>query len=100
MLRKLAVISLGMCLNLLAEVPKQSVQVTTTNSSPFTAGGAIRIDNSWGQLNVESWDRPEVELTVTRSTFARDTAKDRDAAKRGLDAIHVTMDRSSKGELV
>ena len=36
---------------------------------------------------------------MTRSTFARDTPKDREAAKRGLDAIRVTMDRSSNGEV-
>src|SRR5579871_2708912 len=35
-----------------------------TERVSFEPGGLIRIDGSDGTLNVEGWDRPEVEVTV------------------------------------
>jgi hypothetical protein len=48
---------------------------------------------------VEGWDRPEVEITVTKSTNSLHTTKESDNARKRLDLIAVTMDRKSASEL-
>jgi hypothetical protein len=42
-------------------------RVATTERVDFPPGGTIRINGSYGHLVVEGWDRPEVEITVTKS---------------------------------
>lgn len=40
---------------------------TTTEVVSFAAGGTVRVDGSRGSVSVEGWDRPEVEVEVTRT---------------------------------
>lgn len=89
-----------LCLPLLAKVPLQNVQVTTTDHVEFAPGGTIRLGGSMGQLDVEGWDRPEVEITVARSTYRGNTPKDRDEATQELKRVRVVTERKSAGELV
>lgn len=89
-----------LCLPLLARVPLQSVQLTTTDHVEFAPGGTIRLNGSMGQLDVEGWDRPEVEITVAKSTYRSGTPKDRDEATQELNLIRVVAERKSAGELV
>ena len=89
-----------MCLPLAAKVPKPAMPVVTTERVEFAPGGAIQVNGSAGELNIEGWDRAEVEITVTRSTYRPDTPKDQDLAKRQLEAIKVTTERKSPTELV
>jgi len=42
-------------------------QVSHTERVNFAPGGTIRFDHSFGDLYVEGWDRPEVEITVIKS---------------------------------
>ena len=100
MTRGLAAISIAMCLPLAAKVPKPAMPVVTTERVEFAPGGAIQVNGSAGELNIEGWDRAEVEITVTRSTYRPDTPKDQDLAKRQLEAIKVTTERKSPTELV
>jgi hypothetical protein len=65
----------------------------------FAPGGTIQVSGSVGELNIEGWDRPEVEITVTRSTYRTDTPQKQDLAKRQLSAIKVTAERKSSTEL-
>ena len=100
MTRRLVAISIAVCLPLAAKVPKPAMPVVTTERVDFAPGGTIQVNGSAGELNIEGWDRPEVEITVTRSTYRADTPKDQDLAKRQLDAIKVTAERKSPTELV
>src|SRR5262245_19426888 len=50
------------------EGTKQPVEITSTERVSFASGGLIRFNDSYGDLTVEGWDRPEVEITVTKST--------------------------------
>jgi hypothetical protein len=68
----------------------QPAQVTTTERVSFAAGGTIRIDHSYGDLNVEGWDRPEVEITVTKQS--------QNAAKH-VEGVRIVTNRRSSTEL-
>ena len=45
---------------------KPPPEKTTTEHVDFAAGGLIRINGSYGDLNVAGWDRPEIEVTVIK----------------------------------
>ena len=74
--------------------------VSTTYKAGVAASGTIRVNNAYGEVNVEGWDRPDVEVTVTRSEFRRDDPKAREAAQRFLNRIHVNTARAANGDLV
>ena len=93
MLRELMALAVGVCLPICAELPKRPMPVTTTERVEFATGGAIRVEGSVGELNIEGWDRPDVEITVTRSTYRTDSTQEQEQAKLQLDAIHVTTER-------
>jgi hypothetical protein len=97
---KVAAVALGCCLPLLAASPRQSVEVTTTDRVPFGAGGDIHLSGSVGQLAVEGWDEPAVEITVTRTLFPQDTPGKRDEAKQQLDGIRLLTERRGTNGLV
>jgi hypothetical protein len=44
-----------------------TAQVSHTETVDFAPGGTIRFNNSFGELYVEGWDRPQVEMTFIRS---------------------------------
>jgi hypothetical protein len=66
----------------------------------FAPGGLIRIDGSYGTLNIEGWDKAEVEITVTKSRplrFGDSPAPERD--QRRLESIGVKTALKSPTEL-
>ncbi len=89
-----------LCLPILAKVPLESVQVTKTEHVDFAPGGTIRVSGSMGQLDVEGWDRPEVEITFVKSTWRSGEAKEKEAGTRELKRFAVTMEKKSATELV
>jgi hypothetical protein len=99
MTRRLAAIAIAICLPLAAKLPKPDMPVITTERVAFAPGGTIQVSGSAGELNIEGWDRAEVEITVTRSTYRTDTPRQQDLAKRQLNAIKVTAERKSATEL-
>ena len=67
-MRILSLIGLGgACLLLAAAEPKQNVQVSKTERVDFPSGGTLRLTHAVGILNVEAWDRPDVEITTIKS---------------------------------
>jgi hypothetical protein len=63
--------------------------VTSTEHVNFAPGGVIRLTTSSSNLFVEAWDRPEVEITTTKSS----------QRAKCLDGVHVVTDRRSDTEL-
>jgi len=57
---------LSIWLPLFAGAPIPGVESVTTNRVDFSPNGTIRIENSAGELNIEGWDEPAIEVTVTR----------------------------------
>jgi hypothetical protein len=105
MTRKLALVIfvqglLGITLPLLAaEGARQQVQAAHTERMSFAPGGIIRVNNSYGDLKVEGWDRPEVEITILKSTTDYYEPMRREDAAHRLERINVTTERRSDREL-
>ncbi|MGD0298251.1 MAG: hypothetical protein ABSE86_14155 [Bryobacteraceae bacterium] len=78
---------------------EQRVEVTKTDRMNFAAGGIIRVNHSYGTLNVEGWDRPEVEITVVKSTEKYYDAKQRGKTATLLERAHISIERVSDTEL-
>jgi hypothetical protein len=98
MLRRVAPLALALCLPLLPKTPLQPVQVVTTDHVDFAPGGTIRFEGSVGELNIEGWDEPQVQLVVTRLDY--EDAKGTDREKGKLGRITVKTDKRSANELV
>jgi hypothetical protein len=93
------IVALTAGLPLLAgNVPSQPVQTTTTQNVPFESGGTIRLDGAKGNLFVEGWDQPTVEIVVTKSLGYNSEPKEQAAAH--LDSVKITPERKSDTELV
>jgi hypothetical protein len=93
-------ITLGTLLPLFAsDAGKQPVQMTTSERVNFAPGGLIRFNDSYGDLYVEGWDRPEVEIKVTKSTVHYYSPKDREKAAQRLERIHIATQHIPDTEL-
>jgi hypothetical protein len=80
----------GMSCLLSAAEPKQKVRVEHTERVDFPSGGLLRLKNSAGEVSVEGWDRPDVEITTIKSIY---TSRDRDKASRDLDKVRIAAKR-------
>jgi hypothetical protein len=49
------------------EIPRK-IQITKTEHADLPAGGTVRFKNSTGELTIEGWDQPGVEITTIEST--------------------------------
>jgi len=89
-MKTIVIATLAFGLPLLAQDgAKRPAQVTNTDRVDFAPGGVIRLTTSSSNLFVEAWDRPEVEITTTKSS--------RQASC--LDDVRVATDRRSPAEL-
>jgi hypothetical protein len=79
---------------------KEIVRVTTTERLEFGNRGQIQILESFGEVRVEGWDKPEVELTILKSTQKKYLPKDRAKGLKELDRIRITMERVGESELL
>jgi hypothetical protein len=89
MMRTLTVLFGISCLLTAAE-PKQKVRVEHTERADFPSGGLLRLKNSAGEVMVEGWDRPDVEITTIKSMYASGT---REKASRDLDRVRISVQR-------
>lgn len=69
----------------------QKLQVTHTEKVAFPAGGRLVLRNSIGELMVEGWDRPDVEITTIKSTKIAVASADREKASRELDRVRISV---------
>lgn len=91
---KLAVLSLcSVCLLPGYDEAKQKVEVTKTEKADFPAKGTLRLEHSTGDLTIEGWDQPNVEITTTKSSKEEYLPADRDKATKELDRVHVSTKR-------
>jgi hypothetical protein len=80
----------GISCLLAAAEPKQKVRVEHTERVDFPSGGLLRLKNSAGEVRVEGWDRPDVEITTIKSIY---TSQDREKASRDLDNVRISVER-------
>ena len=78
---------------------QQRIQPPHTERLTFASGGAVRIDEPHGDVYVEGWDQPEVEVTVVRSMSYEYKRKHAEEASKHLDSVSVVTERKSATEL-
>jgi len=74
------------------------VEVRKTEQIEFQADGTVVFKNSIGELRVDAWDQPNVEITTIKSTKAGYDPAQHDRAARELDKVRVSAERRG-GEL-
>lgn len=100
MIRRLGIVALGVSGLMFADdQTRQKVQTSKTEHLDFQAGGVLRVTNSTGELTVEGWAGPGVEITTVKSTKLEYPAQEREKALQELDRVHITAEREG-GELV
>lgn len=83
-------IALVMVLPLPADdLSKERLSTTHMERFNVAAAGAIRLENSFGEVDIDGWDRPEVEVTVVRSIEHLYDAKNRAEAQRRLEGAQI-----------
>jgi hypothetical protein len=78
---------------------QQRIEPPHTERMNFAPGGTIRIDESRGDVYVEGWDQPEVEVTVVKSMPYEYKRKHPEEATKHLDSVRVVTERKSATEL-
>jgi hypothetical protein len=97
-LRTLSVLGIG--LPLFAEGgPAQLVRVTSTEQVSFAPGGVIHLNNLIGNVYVEAWDHPQVEITTTKSTQHLYQSNQQVQATDCLEKVRVVTEHPSSTEL-
>jgi predicted Zn-ribbon and HTH transcriptional regulator len=79
---------------------EQKVQVVHTERADFPSGGVLRIQNSSGELTVEGWDRPSVEITTLTTSKAEYASKDRDQVTQELNQVRVSVNREGESLVI
>ena len=90
-MRTLALIGLGVTCLLAGNEPAQRSQVSNTQRADLMPGGALRIENSTGELMVVGWDRPDVEITTVKFSKEYDP-KEREKATKELDEVRISVE--------
>lgn len=72
---------------------KEKVQQTKTERMDFPSGGLLRLNGLSGDLVIEGWEQPAIEITTTKTTREEYDAATREAGVAELDQVHVTSER-------
>jgi hypothetical protein len=99
MTRRLAVIFGMSCLLFADDESRQKVRVVHTERADFPSGGWLRLKNSIGEVTVEGWERPDVEIATVKSTRVALASRDREKASHELDQVRISVQRQG-GELI
>ena len=95
------VIAIVLSLPLLAnDRSKEALSTTRTERFNVAAAGAIRLENSFGEVDIDGWDRPEVELTVVRSSERLYDPNGRAEAQRRLDSVQITAKQNGNDVVI
>jgi len=90
LMRTSLVIAILLALPLLADdLLKETLSTTHTDRFNVPTAGAITIKNSFGEVDIDGWDRPEVEVTVVRSSEHFYDAAGRAEAQRSLEGAQI-----------
>jgi hypothetical protein len=81
-------------------VPKFNVEKVTTETADLPAGGTLRIEGSYGELNIEAWDELQVRMVATVSSWVSDTQADRDRVNKQLNQIHIASERQGNDVVI
>jgi hypothetical protein len=98
MIHKLATIGLGLSIFAVAEVSVQRpAQVASTERVSFAPGGTVQLNDSFGDLYIEGWDQPAVEMTLVKEMLDYNAPKD---VSDRLERVRFTTEHPSANQLV
>ena len=84
------------CLLLAGQDTRQKVQTAETQKMTFEPSAALHLENSIGQVNIQGWNRPEVEVTILKSTKSEFGSQDRDKGAKELETVKTTFTRKNE----
>ena len=87
------------CLLLAQDPSPQRLRVEHTEKMEFPAGGMLHLKNSTGEVSVEGWDRPDIEITTIKSTNVALGPRERETASRELEEVRIAAQREG-GEII
>jgi len=79
---------------------KPPAQTVKTEHFDFAPGGMIRVSESNGDLYIEAWDEPRVEMTVTKFLAYGLESESAERATERLEGLKVTAEKKSASELI
>jgi len=79
-----------------AQKVSQLIQESKTERMSLATGAMIRVDGSFGALNIEGWNQQDVEITVIK-TLPYDYRQSK--AAKDMSAVKVAMEKKSEKEL-
>lgn len=66
-----------------------------------STSGTIRLENSFGEVDVDGWDRPEVEVTVNRSSeHLYNTKQQHASAHKRLESVQITAEQAGNDVVI
>ncbi len=80
--------------------PAEKIVITEAQKADLPANGSLRMTNAIGELTIEAWDEPGMEITTIKSTKTAVDAKDRDAANKLLASVKVVTERKDQGLVI
>jgi hypothetical protein len=93
---RLTLAALGVsCLLLAIEAPeqKEKLQQTKTERMDFPSGGLLRLNGLSGDLTIEGWNQPGVEITTTKTTKQEYDSATRQKGVDELDQVRLASER-------
>jgi len=87
---------LGSCLLLADGGAKPKVQATNTERMDFPSGGLLRLKNSAGEVQIQGWDRPQIEITTIKSTQDFYAPDEQSKGAALLDRVKVVTERQNQ----
>lgn len=72
---------------------KENLQQTKTERMDFPPSGLLRLNDLAGDLTIEGWDRPGVEITTTKTTKEEYDSATREKGASELDQVRLRSER-------
>jgi len=79
---------------------KDKAEITEREQFAFAPGGVVEIVDSFGELRVEGWDRPDVEVLTIRASRKRYEPDELDKGLGELERIVITPLKTSETRFV
>jgi hypothetical protein len=79
---------------------KKKVETRTTQTIDFGPGGEIQLDETFGDVTIAGWDKPEVELTVWKGTKKLYGPEEQAQALKALERFSIAMSKKSEHRLL
>ena len=81
---------------LYADDELQKVEERSTATVEFPSGGLLRLKNSTGELIIQGWDKPDVEITTIKSRKDEYPPDERENASRNLHQLQISVKREGQ----